>query len=340
MEVSLGRPLDRLAAHLIDSAMIGVPLGLGLIAFAGFPGSPAALAVSALGLLLTIVACVLQLVGVARRGQSIAKRVMTLQLKTDEGKLPGLPRVVVLRNLIPTFLSALPFGAGILFTVVDALLIFRTGHRTLHDVFAKTKVIALAEVPRSKRIAMLIVGGALTFASQLPVMTFRSYEVDGPSMEPTLVHRDRFLVAGLDGFVDPRRGDVIVLRSPADGADILKRVIGLPGDRVEITAEHVLVNGARLPRRHLRDVEGGAVYEERIARATGPEKVYEIMFQTRARPRAEREVPPGHIYVLGDHRDRSNDSTNPLIGSVPIDQVHGVATGTFYSATREWRRPL
>lgn len=155
-------------------------------------------------------------------------------------------------------------------------------------------------------------------------------------MEPTLANGERVLVVkypfgltlpaadhAIFSWSDPDAGDVVILSSPLDGTDLVKRVVGLPGDLVEIRDDGVLVNGRAIStgRSGRCDEVAGAPCEWR------EEQVGDAAWRTRFTPGNLREsqpptiVPPGHIYVLGDHRDRSNDSR--FFGAVPTDRLRG-----------------
>lgn len=106
--------------------------------------------------------------------------------------------------------------------------------------------------------------------------------VEEVSMRPTLLPGDRALVSKLAyRFSDPERGDVVVFHSPTEPADYIKRVIGIPGDIVEVDQGVVKVNGQILDEPYL------------------------------AEPPAYLgtwEVPEGSLFVLGDNRNQSSDS--------------------------------
>jgi signal peptidase I len=133
--------------------------------------------------------------------------------------------------------------------------------------------------------------------------------VVGLSMVPNFLPEDRILLT--HGYTDPRRGDVVVLRvTGQDGKpeEVVKRVVALPGDRVEIRDDWAIVNGM---------TEGGY----RVFRVKG-EGVY----------LAEQRVPSGDIYVLGDNRPVSYDSR--FIGPQPVSAVRGRAVAIFMPITR------
>jgi|RhiMethySRZTD1v2_1073278.scaffolds.fasta_scaffold78263_2 signal peptidase I len=121
--------------------------------------------------------------------------------------------------------------------------------------------------------------------------------VRGSSMAPGIQDGDRILVEPWSYLFGPiERGDVIVLRYPLDPEiDYIKRVIGLPGDRVTIEAGRVYVNGERLEEPYVREID-----------ETSSTSV---------------EVAAGNYFVLGDNRPRSSDSRE--FGFVPESYVRG-----------------
>jgi signal peptidase I len=132
--------------------------------------------------------------------------------------------------------------------------------------------------------------------------------VDGASMEPTLQSGEFVIVNKLAYmFGDPSIGDVIVFHFPRDpDQEYIKRVIGLPGDRVEIKDGEVFVNGVVLSEGYI---------------AASP--VYENVW----------DIPSDSLFVLGDNRNNSSDSHN--WGTVPMEFVIGKATFVYWPPT-EW----
>lgn len=192
--------------------------------------------------------------------------------------------------------------------------------------------------------------GAVLLAFFIRIVLFEAFEIDGPSMEPTLLNGDRVVVAKFPfglflpftndavaswGMPDP--GDVVIVRSPADDIDIVKRVIGVPGDRIEVRDDEVFRNGDSIRRRTLgqcrEDQASPSIecewVEEGIGDVTWRTSYSEGLIGTDSMP--PMIVPDGHIFVLGDHRDRSNDSRNPRVGMIPISRVKGRALAIYWS---------
>lgn len=143
---------------------------------------------------------------------------------------------------------------------------------------------------------------------------FQTYEVIGRSMSPTLSQDDRLIVfklgkvtANLFGEYVPKRGEIIVFDSPGqDGLQLVKRVVGLPGERVVIRSGEVMVFNEQNPDGFDPDLELGDTLNQP---KTG---------------NVDITIPDGELFVAGDNRasGQSLDSRNDL-GTVPIDNVVG-----------------
>ncbi len=141
---------------------------------------------------------------------------------------------------------------------------------------------------------------AILIALLINVFVGQATRVEGQSMEPNLHSDQRLVVEKMSyRFHGPERFDIVVLRLPSQGDELLiKRVVGLPGETVEIQNGHVSVDGQ--------------VLEEPFA-----------IGETRPGRQSSVVVPPLHVYVLGDNRNHSNDSRN--FGPVPIENLIGRA---------------
>lgn len=197
---------------------------------------------------------------------------------------------------------------------------------------------------------MKTIGGAVLLAIFIRVVLFEAFEIEGPSMEPTLLNGDRVVVAkfmyGLflpfmtDAVVtwgSPSPGSVVIVKSPADDIDIVKRVIGVGGDTIEIRDDVVYRNGEPIPHeevgecrdhddRRTPDLNGCVWVRETIGDTT-----YLTSHAVGSPPTTHPPVvvPEGHVYIMGDHRDRSNDSR--FFGTVPIERVKGRALAIYWS---------
>lgn len=185
-----------------------------------------------------------------------------------------------------------------------------------------------------KELPVLVVV-ALGVAVLIKTFLVQAFYIPSASMEPTLLPGDRVLVNKLAYRVgEPIRGDVVVFDSPFDvdapesipralvrnvaealgigspASDFIKRVVALPGDTVEIHEGQVFVNGEPL--------------EEWYVQAESFLGEY-----------AAVEVPAGHVFVMGDNRNHSQDSR--VFGPVAIDQVVGKAFVRVWPVTR-WGR--
>ena len=160
----------------------------------------------------------------------------------------------------------------------------------------------------------------------------------------------------------PKRGDVVVFRHPAEDADLIKRVIALPGDTVEVRGGELLLNGKPVPRQKLPPFAAPITDNSPCKVAPGANPVvadtghgqaclysawretlpggpsYTVLDQLDGGPADDfpvATVPPGHVFLMGDKRDDSLDSRfSPAeggIGMVPTENLIGRAMVTFWS---------
>lgn len=153
-----------------------------------------------------------------------------------------------------------------------------------------------------------VIAAAILFAMFLTGFVFQSYQVDGPSMETTLHNGDRLIIWKVDRTIArisgdnyiPNRGDIIVFvergfASP-DGStkQLIKRVIGLPGDRVVIKDGNL------------------TVYNDENPDGFNPDKTLpygeDVDLSINPSDEADEEIGPGQLWVMGDNRDNSLDS--------------------------------
>ena len=142
---------------------------------------------------------------------------------------------------------------------------------------------------------------------------------------------------------EPQRGDIVTFSSPVNGTRLIKRVVALPGDRVEMRDEQLIINGQpagySTAGHALENIKGvGALAAVRVDESLG-ERSHTIQFLPQVKARRSFDaitVPPGQYMMLGDNRDNSEDSR--YIGLVPRALLIGRAERVLASAdiTGNW----
>ena len=138
----------------------------------------------------------------------------------------------------------------------------------------------------------------------------------------------------------PERGDIVVFKTPEDNrTDYIKRVIGLPGDRIQIIDGKIIINDNLILRKRLNDFidtdKNSSIKRIRKYKEYFFDKeieVLDIMDQSIVDNTNIYNVPGGHFFVMGDNRDNSQDSrfTN-IVGYIPIENLIGKAQFVFFS---------
>ncbi len=124
-------------------------------------------------------------------------------------------------------------------------------------------------------------------------LSYRAYRIEGLSMFPTLTENETVVMRAFGPQNPPRRGEPVILAFPGDPPeDFLKRVIALPGERIEIRNKTVFLNGIRLNEPYVRHEDGFS-----LPAAVSPRDNL-----------GPQTIPPGCFFVMGDNRDRSYDS--------------------------------
>ncbi|MBD2839336.1 signal peptidase I [Pseudomonas sp. JM0905a] len=214
---------------------------------------------------------------------------------------------------------------------------------------------------RLNKEPLLVEYGKSFFPVLAIVLVLRSFlvepfQIPSGSMKPTLEVGDFILVNKfaygirlpvLDNKVievgDPQRGDVMVFRYPSDpNINYIKRVIGLPGDRIAYSSDkHLTINGQPVAEKMLGEEPGtlgsAMLYQEKLGEAE--HLIRKEMKRYRMEPGREWVVPQGHYFMMGDNRDNSNDSRywndpripKDLLGMVPDRNIVGKAFAVWMS---------
>ncbi len=204
---------------------------------------------------------------------------------------------------------------------------------------------------------------ALVIALVIRISLFQPFSIPSGSMKPTLLVGDYLFVSkysyGYSRYSMPwgprifdgriwsapvTRGDVAVFKYPADNrTDYIKRIIGLPGDRIQVTNGHLIINGTPVQREFVSiDIDvrfNGNGRRDNVKtkafRETLPNGVTYLTFDQTSHGGADNTrvfiVPPRHYFAMGDNRDNSQDSRAPNVGFVPEENLVGKAQLIFFS---------
>ena len=225
----------------------------------------------------------------------------------------------------------------------------------------RSLIVAPFSIPSGSMLPTMMIGDYL-FVSKWPYGYSRaSFPFGFPSFDGRIFGSN------------PERGDIVVFLGPED-ADVVKRVIGLPGDIVAVEGGQVILNGKPIPRRRIEDVaitispnspcrvvppavamvrpmsdgRNGCTYP--AYRETLPDgRGYTVLDQVDTGfgdNFAPMTVPSGHLFLMGDNRDDSLDSRSPVeaggLGLVPVDRIVGRAERAFWSTdgSASWLNPI
>lgn len=192
----------------------------------------------------------------------------------------------------------------------------------------------------------------LLFVFLLRGFFIEPFRIPSNSMMPTLLTGDFILVSKFDygisipvinkqiiEFSEPKRGDVIVFRYPNyekdtryKGADFIKRIIGIPGDKIEYLQDKLVINDKSIPLTNISTYVGVESGEDTTGFQHSSEAVgeggHDILLNPKRHSRGVNTVvPDGHYFVMGDNRSQSSDSR--YWGFVPEEYIIGKAFGVW-----------
>jgi len=209
------------------------------------------------------------------------------------------------------------------------------------------------------RETIVVIVEALLIALVFRTFLYQPFSIPTGSMQSTLMIGDYFLASKftwgfgkysfplpvpfngrLLAFGEPQRGEVAVFRNEITGEDYIKRVIGMPGDTVQMQQGRLYINGAVVPREQVGTAEDadstGRTVPVTVYRETLPggvsHTIQEISDGEYLDNTSEYRVPAGHYFMMGDNRDRSADSrVLNQVGYVPFSNFIGKAEVRFFS---------
>jgi len=200
--------------------------------------------------------------------------------------------------------------------------------------------------------------GALIIAIIIRSFIFQPFYIPSSSMEPTLLIGDRLFVSKYSyGFSKhsfpfspsifserifykkPQQGDPVVFKTPADNrTDYIKRLIGLPGDKIQFIEGDIFINGKKITRKEIHTIDsvrcGKFSFKVNAYEETLPNGKKYIAAYNKAgtlQNTKKFKVPENHFFFLGDNRDCSKDSRFSNVGYVNFVNLVGRAQIIFFS---------
>ena len=178
---------------------------------------------------------------------------------------------------------------------------------------------------------------------------YEPFQIPSASMEKTLLIGDFILVNKYTYGIrlpvwrnkvfdinQPERGDVMVVVPPHKDQYYIKRVIGLPGDRIQYRDKVLTINGVEQRQRPIGS-EKRSLYRRKIERLGELDHEIQHNISSARRDGFSVEVPPGHYFMMGDNRDNSADSR--LWGTVPESRIVGQAVAIWMHKEPGWHWP-
>jgi signal peptidase I len=223
---------------------------------------------------------------------------------------------------------------------------------------SRSRSKGLWETARTLIYAVMIALAVRTFA-------YEPFNIPSGSMKPTLLVGDYLFVSKFAyGYSNhsfpfslpvigegrlferlPERGDVAVFKLPSDNrTDYIKRIVGLPGDRIQVRQSILYVNGQPAERVQIEDFIDDGLYspdpKDRYRETLPSGGSYYVLDDTthgQLDNTRVYEVPEGHVFAMGDNRDNSLDSRVDQVGFIPVENLIGRAEIIFFSTNGKAR---
>lgn len=229
-------------------------------------------------------------------------------------------------------LAALPPGVAVVatalfFAIVAALTLYAIVQAAIGAIRQRTVLLAWFNRWHIYIGLIILLTVWQNFSPLLPIPRLAAYSMPSAGMTPTTIVWEYFAARSM-AFADrlPDRGELAIVGVPHEPeVDFMKRVIGLPGDRIGFRDGRLYLNGALIERAPLAldnadsllgDLSEDKVYRETLSGSTSY-LIAEMSDDSLMDNVPEIVVPAGHVFALGDNRDRSNDSRGGL-GFIPI----------------------
>jgi len=234
----------------------------------------------------------------------------------------GIPIILILISL-SMFTYLYPLWSRVVLALFSGVVSFHA--YTIAPIRRESSEIPIMVLS----IVIAIVGFTVSYSFGL----LGPYKIPSGAMIPTLLVGDHILVK--KGVDDVHRGDVVAFWYPNNehepsktGLHYIKRVVGLPGDKVDVDGRNLTINGEEVPLTFVgtyQDERFGTKYDKYQEDLLGKKHIviYEQGREYTQRGNLPVVVPPGHVFVMGDNRDNSQDSR--FWGFVPINYIVGKA---------------
>ena len=252
-----------------------------------------------------------------------------------------------------------------LLALLDLVFLAPRRRKAIANYQATVPTADMQVIEKLNKEPLLVEYGKSFFPVLFIVLVLRSFlvepfQIPSGSMKPTLDVGDFILVNKfsygirlpvLDTKIievgDPKRGDVMVFRYPSDPTvNYIKRVVGLPGDKIRYTSDKKLYVNDQLVAEQLVGAEPGTLgsaelYKEKLGEVE--HMIRKEMSRYRAPPDKEWTVPAGHYFMMGDNRDNSNDSRYWDDPNIPKDELGMVPdkniVGKAFAVWMSWPEP-